>query len=180
VTKIGEYAFANKYLMGVTIGENVELGIDAFWSDISSIANFNDVYNNNGKQAGTYTLNNGVWWLGEIPLKTEQEEYWENFNRAEAAFLEQKAAALAALQNAYYRVIELQDPRMNGPDVVELQKTLLFLGYSSVGEADGYYGPATEKAVKELQTDRGTNADGKVDRDFWEYLLIRLEDWRFN
>jgi hypothetical protein len=47
----------------------------------------------------------------------------------------------------FSRVIELKNPRMNGPDVKALQERLLFLGFSTVGEADGYYGPMTESAV---------------------------------
>jgi len=63
VTQIDGAAFAGNKLTSVTIGANVELGgydrigdrYDAFDDD------FDTFYNNNGKQAGTYTLNNGVW-----------------------------------------------------------------------------------------------------------------------
>jgi len=42
-------------LTSITIGGGVELGEDIF-------GGFEEVYNN-GKQAGTYTFNNGVWTL---------------------------------------------------------------------------------------------------------------------
>ena len=71
----------------------------------------------------------------------------------------------------FTRVIELKSPRMNGPDIVALQKQLLSLGYDSVGEADGYYGPATEKVVKYIQFFRGEDKDGKVDQSLWNDIF---------
>ena len=71
----------------------------------------------------------------------------------------------------FTRVIELKSPRMNGEDIVALQKQLLSLGYDSVGEADGYYGPATEKVVKYIQFFRGEDKDGKVDQSLWNDIF---------
>jgi len=73
VTTIGNSAFEENPLTSITIGPNVELGRDVFDN------NFNTVYNNNGKQAGTYTLNNGEWNLAggqakrwdDVPTVTE-------------------------------------------------------------------------------------------------------------
>lgn len=49
----------------------------------------------------------------------------------------------------------------DGPDVMELQKRLSTLGFFS-GDATGYFGPATEAAVKKFQTARGIKATGYV------------------
>ncbi|MDR2921791.1 MAG: leucine-rich repeat domain-containing protein [Treponema sp.] len=55
VTLIGWWAFAGNQLTSVTIGSNVEIDSKAF------DGNFNDVYEANGKAAGTYTLERGNW-----------------------------------------------------------------------------------------------------------------------
>ena len=47
------------------------------------------------------------------------------------------------------------NPRMNGPDVLALQKRLLELQFYELGEADGYYGPMTEAVIKKIQDHRG-------------------------
>ena len=52
VTTIGDYAFEYNPLTNVTIGENVSLGILAIGS------NFEDVYKNAGRAAGTYIRSN--------------------------------------------------------------------------------------------------------------------------
>jgi len=49
---------------------------------------------------------------------------------------------------------------MKGPDVVELQKNLNSLGYQVA--VDGYFGTATENAVRAFQQDNGLTADGIV------------------
>ena len=49
----------------------------------------------------------------------------------------------------------------SGHQVVELQEGLEALGYE-LGNCDGAFGPATEKAVEKFQTDAGLKVDGKV------------------
>jgi formylglycine-generating enzyme required for sulfatase activity len=71
----------------------------------------------------------------------------------------------------FTRVIELKSPRMNGPDIVALQKRLLSLGYDSVGEADGYYDPATEGVIKTIQEFSGFEVNGEVNRQLLDYIL---------
>jgi len=83
-------------------------------------------------------------------------------------------AAYAA--DAFTRTIELQTSRMNGQDVVNLQKRLLSLGYDAIGEADGYYGPATEGVIKYIQLFTrlfysSQDVDGKVNRDLWNTIF---------
>jgi len=63
VTIIREDAFSINPLTSITIGANVTLEKAAFETFVNNDLNdtFNEVYNNNGKQAGMYTLKNGVW-----------------------------------------------------------------------------------------------------------------------
>lgn len=49
----------------------------------------------------------------------------------------------------------------DGPDVMELQKRLISLGFLS-GTATGYYGTATQTAVQKYQTSKGIPATGFV------------------
>ncbi len=52
-------------------------------------------------------------------------------------------------------------PNDTGSEVTALQNELNALGFS-VGKADGFYGPATQAAVKNFQTSKGLTADGIV------------------
>jgi len=67
VTEIRGDAFYGNPLTSITIGANVELGGhvrgDAYNPQPAFNLDFDTFYNTNGKQAGTYTLNNGVWSL---------------------------------------------------------------------------------------------------------------------
>jgi len=73
VTYIGRDAFYNNPLTSITIGADVSLGYTAFANNEND--SFNDVYNNNGKQAGTYTLQNGIWSLsGASTLQYDSED----------------------------------------------------------------------------------------------------------
>jgi len=56
VIKIGWSAFDDNPLARITIGANVELD-----ERVSFENGFDTYYDSNGKQAGTYTLNNGEW-----------------------------------------------------------------------------------------------------------------------
>jgi len=71
----------------------------------------------------------------------------------------------------FSRVLELNARRMNGPDVEALQKRLLYFGFAGVGEADGYFGPKTEEAVKTIQKFAGFEENGKVDRALWNFIF---------
>lgn len=50
----------------------------------------------------------------------------------------------------------------SGEDVAELQRTLMRMGYQSVGKADGIFGMKTEEAVKSFQGYHGLTVDGIV------------------
>lgn len=49
-----------------------------------------------------------------------------------------------AFSQTYTRELKLYSKRMNGDDVMMLQLALLNLGFTEVGEADGWFGPKTE------------------------------------
>lgn len=61
------------------------------------------------------------------------------------------------------RTLRLSRPRMEGSDVAKLQEKLKAIGIA-VG-VDGEFGPGTDKAVKEFQTQNSLKADGIVGPD---------------
>jgi len=72
----------------------------------------------------------------------------------------------------FNRVIELRNPtRMNGQDILALQNRLLSLGFSEVGDADGYFGPLTEGVIRSIQTFNGFESNGKVDSTLWNFIF---------
>jgi len=69
------------------------------------------------------------------------------------------------------RTLRLANPWMHGDDVLELQNRLILLGYSAVGEADGYFGPKTDEAVRHFQQINKLVVDGIVGPITWQYLF---------
>ncbi|MDR0312899.1 MAG: leucine-rich repeat protein [Treponema sp.] len=45
------------------------------------------------------------------------------------------------------------------------------LGFTEIGEADGYYGPMTETVIKNIQASIGFESDGKVNRNLLTYIF---------
>jgi len=80
------------------------------------------------------------------------------------------AAFFATAQN-YSRLLMLKKSRMNGEDVRAVQEALNNLGFTEVGEADGWFGPKTEKAVKEFQKLTGFSTNGVVNKDIYDLLV---------
>jgi chitosanase len=66
------------------------------------------------------------------------------------------------------RSLRLQQPFMQGKDVVELQKALVKVGFQMA--VDGIFGPATDKAVKQFQKDKDLIVDGIVGTQTRELL----------
>jgi peptidoglycan hydrolase-like protein with peptidoglycan-binding domain len=71
----------------------------------------------------------------------------------------------------FYRIIEVKDIRMYGSDIIKLQTKLIEYGFSEIGEIDGYYGTATENAIKTVQFYLGFERNGKVDVVLWDFLF---------
>ena len=59
------------------------------------------------------------------------------------------------------RLLFLRRPMLRGEDVAELQARLSSLGFDA-GKIDSIFGPDTERAVIEFQSNRGLAEDGKV------------------
>ena len=82
---------------------------------------------------------------------------------------------LSALSQDFNRVIELKNPRMNGLDVLALQKRLFKLSFYELGEADGYYGTMTEGVIKKIQEYYGLSVTGIVDKELWDLIFLNTE-----
>jgi hypothetical protein len=90
---------------------------------------------------------------------------------AAATATAQPSAPNAPAAPAFTRTLRLQEPRIEGDDVRQVQRRLLQLGYGQVGEADGIYGPATESAVRAFQERGGLETDGIVGPATWGALF---------
>ena len=116
----------------------------------SFLGNLRDVYFAPGGGAGTYVTDN-----------PGMDAEW-------------RKQGTAATATNFTRIIELTNPRMNGPDVLALQEKLLSLGFSEIGTADGYYGPMTEGVIKNIQTSSHFEINGKVDRVLWDHIFNKV------
>jgi len=72
-------AFINNPLTSITIGANVEIGVipGLGMTGICFSRGFDNAYNYNGKQAGTYTFNNGEWFLAGKQMPSTPDAYYE-------------------------------------------------------------------------------------------------------
>jgi len=93
------------------------------------------------------TLIDGGKWALPLPLAVRGRIIDE-------AALEGGTAASAEV--AEVRILRLRTPFMQGEDVRAVQRAL------KMKEADGAFGPATEKAVRAFQAKNGLTADGVV------------------
>jgi peptidoglycan hydrolase-like protein with peptidoglycan-binding domain len=81
--------------------------------------------------------------------------------------LKSSPAPLPFVRNLYVK----SRPRVYGLDVKATQLRLRNLGYTDIGEVDGYYGPNTEAVVKTFQEINGLEVDGVVGRLTWNLLF---------
>ncbi|PSN18390.1 hypothetical protein C7271_12745 [filamentous cyanobacterium CCP5] len=58
-----------------------------------------------------------------------------------------------------------------GPSVQQLQARLMQLGYYD-GPVDGFFGPATQSAVRAFQSDQALEANGIVRDQTWAELIV--------
>ena len=77
---------------------------------------------------------------------------------------------LFAQSNSKNRELSVTSPRMHGDDVEYIQKKLVEMGFTEIGEIDGYYGPKTEKAVKEFQKIIGLSPTGIVGQKEYDFF----------
>ena len=69
------------------------------------------------------------------------------------------------------RNIELTNPRMEGEDILDIQNRLLLLGFTEIGDADGYYGPLTVEVIKKIQKFTGFEQNGIVNAVLWDFIF---------
>jgi hypothetical protein len=75
----------------------------------------------------------------------------------------------------FTRYMKYTFPLIRGDDVLLLQKHLAAAGYAMVGEPDGKYGAATEKAVLAFQKDHGLTVDGIVGPQTWNAVVKEMD-----
>ena len=75
-----------------------------------------------------------------------------------------------AQSNKQERILTVTSPRMYGEDVKYIQNKLLEMGFSEIGEIDGYYGPKTEAVVKEFQNIVRFNSNGIVSKQEYNFF----------
>ena len=68
-------------------------------------------------------------------------------------------------------IYKLQNPRINNIEVEYIQESLSKINLLPEKEIDGWYGPVTEKAVKELQKIIGIKETGEVNSILYKFLI---------
>lgn len=73
----------------------------------------------------------------------------------------------------FTRNLYLTQPLMHGDDVLLMQQRLVELGYTGLGEPDGWFGKKTDEAVRLFQQRNGLDVDGVVGRMTWTRLFSK-------
>jgi len=92
-----------------------------------------------------------------------------NWNRSEfyALSVGRLADRIAGAGQLQRSLPDTKEIRVATEDVIQLQRQLNQLGYNT-GKPDGIIGPATRRAVQQLQAERGVIADGHPNREVLE------------
>lgn len=96
-------------------------------------------------------------------------------------------ASIFFAQN-YKRDLEVKKSRLHGDDVVYIQNKLIEMGFTEIGEVDGYYGPMTSGAVKDFQTLIDFDSTGIVTKmeyeffssDYSKLIMSAIRNWNDN
>ena len=67
-------------------------------------------------------------------------------------------------------IYEIKTPRIHNKEVENIQTSLSKVKLLSENDIDGWYGPITEKAVKEIQKIIGIKDTGKVNPELYQFL----------
>jgi hypothetical protein len=70
-------------------------------------------------------------------------------------------------KDAYFRLIKLTKPLMEGNDISEWQKQMNYFKEYQGLEVDGYYGEKSEQICRDLQVKRGLEPDGIIGPVTW-------------
>jgi hypothetical protein len=95
------------------------------------------------------------------------------FDRLDSAFgNEPPTTAPPTVDVSALPTLRLRSPQMRGSTVEFAQSVLAQVGFSP-GAIDGWFGPATDRALREWQTSRGFTAHGILSRWSWRPLLTQ-------
>lgn len=77
-------------------------------------------------------------------------------------------------KEAYYRIIRLRSPLMQGNDIKEWQKQMNWFKEYQGLEVDGYYGKNSHATCINFQTKRGLEVDGIIGEQTWAESFKKL------
>jgi lysozyme len=99
-------------------------------------------------------------WLGLTRRRLAEQALF--LSQPWHSFLTYEGDGTEGIQTAASRTLKLTTPMMQGEDVRQVQQALLKAGLSVGDGADGFFGKATDTAVKQFQQQKGLTVDGVV------------------